>query len=140
MCESVRRAVCCWSVGLVQREIESAGVATISLSMMPELAASVRVPRIAAIEHPFGLTLRLPGDVERQIEVLRRTLRALEEISQPGSVVHLPFEWNGGDEFKMYPPEPPPIVQYLRRQPWYFPRFLKRNPPECQEGFARPRQ
>jgi len=110
MCESVRRAVCCWSVGLVQREIESAGVATISLSMMPELTASVGVPRIAAIEHPFGLTLRLPGDVERQIEVLRRTLRALEEISQPG------------------------------RHPWYFPRFLKRNPPECQEGLARPCQ
>ena len=28
--------VYCWSVGLVQREIEAAGISTISLSMMPE--------------------------------------------------------------------------------------------------------
>ena len=97
---------------------------------MPELTASVGAPRIAAIEHPFGLTLGLPGDVERQLNVLRNTLCALEEISQPSGVVHLPFEWNAGDKFKMYPLKPPPIVQYLRRHPWYFPRFLKRTPPE----------
>ena len=48
-------------MGLVQREIEAAGISTISLSMMPELTQSVGVPRIAAIEHPFGLTLGLPG-------------------------------------------------------------------------------
>jgi glycine reductase complex component B subunit gamma len=119
-------------VGLVQREIESAGFSTISLSMMPDLTASVGVPRIAAIEHPFGLTLGLPGDVERQIEVLRSTLRALEEISQPGGVVYLPFEWNATEKVKMYPPESPPIVQYLRRHPWYFPRFLNRAPPETR--------
>ncbi|MGA2073530.1 MAG: hypothetical protein ABSH52_08485 [Terriglobia bacterium] len=119
-------------MGLVQREIESAGFSTISLSMMPDLTASVGVPRIAAIEHPFGLTLGLPGDVERQIEVLRSSLRALEEISQPGGVVYLPFEWKATEKVKMYPPESPPIVQYLRRHPWYFPRFLNRAPPETR--------
>jgi len=49
-------------VGLVQREIEAGGFTTISLSMMPELTKSAGVPRIAAIEHPFGLTLGLPQD------------------------------------------------------------------------------
>jgi len=97
--------------------------------MVPELTASVGVPRIAAIEHPFGLSLGMPGDAARQLEVLRAKLRALEEISQPGGVVHLPFEWNAGDELKMHPPELPPIVQYLRRHPWAIPKFLKRAPP-----------
>jgi D-proline reductase (dithiol) PrdB len=117
-------------VGLVQREIEAAGFSTISLSMIPELTASVGVPRIAAIEHPFGLTLGLPGDSLRQLEVLRATLRALEEISQPGSVVNLPFEWECGDKLNMYPPELPPLVRYLRRHPWHFLNFLNRTPPQ----------
>jgi D-proline reductase (dithiol) PrdB len=119
-------------VGLVQREIEAAGFSTISLSMMPELTASVGVPRIAAIEHPFGLTLGLPGDSVRQLEVLGATLRAVEEISEPGSVVNLPFEWKSGDKLNMYPPEPPPLVRYLRRHPWHFPKFLRRTPPEIR--------
>jgi D-proline reductase (dithiol) PrdB len=116
-------------VGLVQSEIEAAGFSTISLSMIPELTASVGVPRIAAIEHPFGLTLGLPQHAARQIAVLRATLRALEEISQPGTVVHLPFEWESGDKLNIYPPEAPPIARFLRRHPWHLPKFLSRTPP-----------
>ena len=119
-------------MGLVQREIEAAGFSTIALSMIPDLTASVGVPRIAAIEHPFGLTLGLAGDSVRQLEVLRATLRALEQISQPGSVVNLPFEWDSGDKLNTHPPEPPPIVRYLRRHPWHFPKFLRRAPPEIR--------
>jgi hypothetical protein len=120
-------------VGLVQRAIETAGFSTVALSMMPELTASVGVPRIAAIEHPFGLTLGAPGEAARQLEVLRATLRALEEISRPGEVVHLPFEWNSGDKFNVYPPAPPPIARYLRTHPWHFPKFLRRRPPEISK-------
>jgi len=120
-------------VGLVQREIEAAGFSTISLSMMPELTTSVGVPRIAAIEHPFGLTLGLPGDAARQLAVLRAALRALEEVSQPGTVVHLPFEWNSSEKLNIHPPEAPPIARFLKRRPWYVPKFLSRTPPEVPE-------
>ena len=101
--------------------------------MMPEVTASVGVPRIAAIEHPFGLTLGLPHDAARQLAVLRATLRALEEISQPGSIVHLPFEWDVREKLNTHPPEDPPIVRFLRRHPWYFPKFLNRTPPQVSE-------
>jgi hypothetical protein len=117
-------------VGLVQREIEAAGFSTISLSMMPDLTRTAGVPRIAAIEHPFGATLGPPGDVSRQLEVLRATLRALEEISQPGAIVQLPFEWEAKEKPNIYPPETPPIAAYLRRHPWHLPRFLNRTPPK----------
>jgi len=120
-------------VGLVQREIEAAGFSTISLSMMPELTMSCGVPRIAAIEHPFGLTLGPAQDAARQLAVLSATLRALEEISQPGTVVHLPFEWDVGKKLNTLPPEAPPIVRLLRRHPWYVPKFLNRIPPEVRD-------
>ena len=117
-------------MGLVQRKIEAAGMSTVSVSMMPEVTASAGAPRIAAIEHPFGLTMGLPGDRERQLAVLRGALRAVEEIPQPGGVVHLPLEWNGGEKVKWHPPELPPIAAYLARHPWQLGKFFNRTPPE----------
>ena len=97
--------------------------------MMPELTKSAGVPRMAAIEHPFGLTLGLPQDAVRQLAVLRATLRALEEIPRPDTIVHLPFEWDSREKLNIYPPEAPPIARFLRRHPWYIPKFLNRTPP-----------
>jgi len=122
-------------VGLVQAEIESAGFSTISLSMIPELTASAGAPRIAAIEHPFGMTLGPPGDAPGQLAVLRAALQAMEAIAGPGGVVHLPFEWTSTEKLALLPPALPPIVSYLRRHPWALPRFLNRTPPpSCGAG------
>jgi D-proline reductase (dithiol) PrdB len=116
-------------VGLVQREIEAARFSTISLSMIPELTASAGAPRIAAIEHPFGVTLGRPGDAEGQRAVLRAVLQAVELIAEPGGIVHLPFKWASTERLDFGPPVPPPIAQYLMRHPWSLPRFLNRMPP-----------
>jgi hypothetical protein len=116
-------------VGLVQREIEAAGFCTITLSMIPDLTASVGAPRIAAIEHPFGVTLGRPGDTSGQRAVLRAALRAMEAMAEPGGVVHLPFEWTAPEAGAFGPPVPPPIARYLVRHPWALLRFLNRTPP-----------
>jgi len=116
-------------VGLVQREIEAAGFSTISLSMIPELTASAGAPRIAAIEHPFGVTLGRPGDAAGQLAVLRAALQAVEAIAEPGGVVHLPFQWTSTEKLSLRPPVAPPIARYLMRHPWALPRFLNRTPP-----------
>lgn len=71
-------------MGLVQREIEAGGFTTISLSMMPELTKSAGVPRIAAIEHPFGLTLGLPQDRNKASRRHRLC------ISKPVCVANIP--------------------------------------------------
>lgn len=115
-------------MGLVQREIEAAGVSTIILSNIWTLTASVSVPRLAAIEHPFGATMGRPGDRERQGAVLRAALEALAQIREPGGVVHLPFEWPPEDDLKQYqPPVNPPITDYLLRHPMQVPRLFKRK-------------
>jgi len=62
--QTVRRII-----GQLREEHVDAVVLTISISMMPELTASVGVPRIAAVEHPFGVTLGLPGAAVCQLGV-----------------------------------------------------------------------
>lgn len=106
-----------------------AGFSTISLSMIPALTASAGAPRVAAIEHPFGVTLGRAGDAAGQLAVLRAALRAMEEITEPGGVVHLPFKWTSTDKLSFDPPAAPPIAHYLMRHPWALPRFLNRTPP-----------
>lgn len=122
--------MCCWSVGLAQRELEAAGFTTINLTPVPDLTASVSVPRIAAIEYPLGRTLGQPCDHAGQMAVLEATLQAVESISTPGEIVHLPFEWpESPKEVRSRLPEEPPIAHYLARNPWFLPRLLNRNVP-----------
>ncbi|MCJ7625593.1 MAG: hypothetical protein MUO76_19030 [Anaerolineaceae bacterium] len=77
----------------MQREIEAAGFATITISNIQELTASVCVPRLAAIGYPVGLPFGRPGDSQDQMSILRAVLAALEEIRFPGTTRHLPFVW-----------------------------------------------
>lgn len=112
-------------MGLVQREIEAAGIATITLSTIPEFTASVGGPRVAAIEYPFGRPLGQPGDREGQLAVLRATLNALEEAEAPGTVVHLPFDWpEPPEQVHWHPKEPSPIVKLLSQHPELYQKLL----------------
>ena len=118
-------------MGLVQREIEAAGLSTIILTPVPALAQAVCAPRIAAIEYPLGRTLGRPGDAEGQLAVLRATLAALESVQTPGRVVVLPFTWPEDPKTAATePPEAPPIVKHIVRHPWQLPRLLRRDVPE----------
>jgi hypothetical protein len=117
-------------VGLAQREIEQAGIATIVLSNIPELTSAVGVPRLAAIEHPFGQTVARPGDRDTQRAVLLAALEAVEEMKTPGSIKHLQFAWTGTmKEALAQPPVPPPIAGYLKWHPWDLPRLFSRDVP-----------
>lgn len=117
-------------MGLAQREVERAGIATIALSTIPDLTSAVGVPRLAAIEHPFGQTMGKPGDKDGQRAVLLAALEALETMQVPGSVTHLPFEWTASrKETKADPKVPPPIADYLKWHPWELPRLFSRDVP-----------
>jgi len=117
-------------VGLAQREIESAGITTVALSNIPDLTRAVGVPRLVAIEHPFGETVGRPGDPDRQRAVLWGALEAAEELTKPGGIKQLPFAWPAtANKREGHPPTPPPIVNYLRRHPWELPRLLSRDIP-----------
>ena len=108
-------------MGLAQRAIETAGIATVSLSMIPEFTRSVGAPRVAAIEYPMGRPLGQPGDREGQLAVLRAALRVAETASRPGEVVDLPFQWpEPPSQVRSSPAEPPPIARLVTRRPWLY--------------------
>jgi hypothetical protein len=108
-------------------------MSTITLSSIPDLTAAVSVPRLAAIEHPLGYLLGQPGDQEGQTAVLRSTLHALAEMTGPGSVIHLPFEWPASARrLSARPPQAPPISRYLLRHPWHIPNLFSRDVPASQ--------
>jgi hypothetical protein len=122
-------------VGLVQRELEAAGLSTITLSSIPDLTAAVSVPRLAAIEHPLGYLLGQPNDREGQTAVLRSTLHALAEQTRPGSVTHLPFEWPvSARRMSARPQKTPPITRYLLRHPWHIPNLFGRDVPAAHRA------
>ncbi len=106
------------------------------MSNIPDFTASASVPRIAAIEHPFGRLLGAPGDSVGQRKVLRSVLDALAGIDQPGGVVHLPMKWPQSDEHTSDRlSEPPPIARFLRANIRLLPRFVKRDiPPKYRVG------
>lgn len=108
-------------MGLVQRVLEARGIATVSLSMIPDLTRAVGVPRLAGIGYPMSRPLGRPGDAEGQRAVLRAALALLESATGPDTYVELPFEWpespaQARNASKDHPP--PPIVELLRRKPW----------------------
>jgi hypothetical protein len=111
--------------------MEAMGLSTLCISNVPALMGAVGVPRMVALEHPFGRTLGQPGDAEGQRAVLRATLQAGEGMASPGSVAHLPFRWpEPRGKAQTHPPEPPPIATYLMRHPWHLPKFMAREIPD----------
>lgn len=106
--------------------MEAAGIATISLSMIPDLTAAGGAPRVAAIEFPFGRPFGQPNDAATQRAVLHGTLDVLRDASMPGTVVHLPFEWpESPEQVHWHPKEPSPIIKLLSRDPALFQQLAR---------------
>ena len=118
-------------MGLVQCEIEAAGLATITLSPIPVFTASVGAPRVAGIGFPPSYTVGPAGFPDLQRDVLRATLRALVATRRPGTVVHLPFTWPAeAGRARGRPRRPPPIATLIMRKPWLLRRFIRGDIPE----------
>jgi hypothetical protein len=98
---------------------------------MPEVTASVSVPRIVAVEHPFGMLMGQPGDSQGQMALLRSVFASLETMRMPGSIDHVPATVpDSFDLARAHPPEPPPLTQHLTRHPLQFRNLLKRDIPK----------
>ena len=113
-------------MGLVQRILEASGIATVTLSWMPQLTRAVGVPRLAGIGHPLSRPLGRPHHAEGQRAVLRATLDLLEQATGPDHYVELPFEWpetvaEARNASRGTPPSP--IAELLYKQPWLLPKL-----------------
>ncbi|MEM7543757.1 MAG: hypothetical protein AAF384_19545 [Pseudomonadota bacterium] len=104
-------------MGLVARKIEEAGIPTVTLNLIWEFQRAVGMPRVAAIEHPFGRPFGEVGDSDTQAQVLSDALEVFEVAENPGHVEHLGFEWHQAPKQTLWhPPQPAPIIAYLRER------------------------
>lgn len=76
-------------MGLIQRTVEAAGIATISITLSKEITRKVKPPRAVFTNLPMGHPLGFPGQQFRQIQVLRLLLKYLKDIQIPGTIVDL---------------------------------------------------
>ena len=77
----------------------------------------IGMPRVAAIEHPFGRPFGDVGDAATQREVLLAALAVFEKAREPGHVEHLPFVWHEDpSQTKWHPAEPSPIIALLKKR------------------------
>lgn len=101
---------------VLARRIEAAGIPTVVLTMMPDVASWLLAPRVVGVEFPFGHSFGLPGDHATHRRVLLTALTVLAGAAAPGTRVDVDLAWPQprGEAYKAWQPaEPSPIVQLL---------------------------
>lgn len=80
-------------MGLIQREVEKAGIPTIGISIVRQYTEKVKPPRTIFLKWPFGHPLGEAGHVAQQRSVLKKAFEALYSIETPGTIVDVPWRW-----------------------------------------------
>lgn len=75
--------MCHQSVGLIQSVIERAGIATVSVTLLPEITRRVGPPRALFVRYPFGYPLGAPDDAKLQMRIVIAAMALLNETSLP---------------------------------------------------------
>jgi hypothetical protein len=104
-------------VPVLARTLESAGLATILVTMMPFWVEKVGVPRTLAVEFPFAHTLGAPNARDQQMRVIRQALEVLKSATKPGTIVHSDERWHEDTKQAVkdwQPAEPSPIIAVMR--------------------------
>jgi hypothetical protein len=103
-------------VPVLARRIEAAGIPTVVLTMMPDVAQWLLAPRVVGIEFPFGHSFGMPHDDVTHRRVLETAVTVLAGAPAPGTRVDIDIAWPQprGEAYKSWQPaEPSPIVKLL---------------------------
>ncbi len=87
-------------MGLIAREIERRGIATVSLTSAWSITRRVNPPRAVYTDFPLGHTAGKPHDRALQRAIMRDALAALAEMTEPGTIRALPYTWSDDDSWK----------------------------------------
>ena len=101
---------------VLARHVEAAGIPTVVVTMMPDVAQWLLAPRVVGVEFPFGHSFGMPGDAVTHRRVLETALVVLAGAVAPGTRVDLDLAWpvSRGEAYKSWQPaEPSPIVKML---------------------------
>ncbi len=105
---------------VLARIIEEAGISTVIVTMMPDLAEKCRPARIVGVEFPFGHAFGMIHDQEMQYSIAETATRLLGEATAPGARIDSEIQWpiDTKTAYRDWQPsEPSPLVAYnIRRQ------------------------
>ena len=104
---------------VLARAVESLGIPTVTVTMMPDVAQKYRLSRVVGVEFPFGYSFGMPNDEAMQLTVARAAVQALEEAGAPGYRLDLAIEWPvpTAVAYKTWQPsEPSPLVALMLKQ------------------------
>ena len=87
-------------MGLIQRVIEASSIPTIGISIVRKYTEQTRAPRSVFLKWPFGHPLGEPGKIAQQRRVMEDAFKALIEITEPGTIVDLPYRWKRYEDMK----------------------------------------
>jgi D-proline reductase (dithiol) PrdB len=87
---------------LIQRVIESVGIATISISIVRKYTEEIKPPRSIFLRWPFGHPLGEAHNIPQQAAVLGKAFEALYQIDEPGEIIDVNWRWRR----ETYPPAP----------------------------------
>ena len=88
-------------MGLIARQLEEAGIATVSLSCAYSITESVKPPRSLYMDFPLGRTAGAAGDEAMQDKILEAALSLFErEDLEPGVIVESGIRWPAGEGWK----------------------------------------
>lgn len=73
-------------MGLIAREIEERGIATVCLMNLPKVAERIRAPRTLILDREFGAIVGPPRDAATQRATVCAALRMLESAREPGEI------------------------------------------------------
>jgi D-proline reductase (dithiol) PrdB len=75
--------MCNQSVGLIQRQIEYAGITTVSISLLREITEKTRPPRALFVPFPLGYPLGEPNNTDLQTRIMRAAFALLSRNDCP---------------------------------------------------------
>ncbi len=75
--------MCHQSVGLIQRQVEYAGITTVSISLLREITEKTRPPRALFVPFPLGYPLGEPNNADLQTRIIQAAFGLLSRNDCP---------------------------------------------------------
>ncbi len=91
--------MCHQTVGLIARQLEAAGIATVSLTSARDITASANPPRAVFVDFPLGHTSGRVDQPELNRDIVMAALEALGN-DNPGHITDLNHVWADTDAWK----------------------------------------
>lgn len=87
-------------MGLIARQLETAGIPTVTLTSARDITQAVNPPRAVFLDYPLGHTAGRVREPELNRAIVAAALERLETADEPGTIVDLLYHWAETDDWK----------------------------------------